>query len=373
MKRPLCSVLAAIAMVSSAAPNSVLAQQEAEAPAQEERDPLTRLELLARLLSRQSADIPEGYVLVGDIQVPIGEFLGFGRATFGPAVYWPFTPSAGKYVITVVFDTFNPGFPLPPNPGYVNEDRRNRFRQAMGEIERVCNIDFREQGVSPPGPHIFVRNSDGNNSPVGMQPILNTINIVSWNDNNTANPEAWKWIMVHELMHSLGFQHEQSRADRNQFVQINYGNVIDEEEPNFDIVGSSRTVGPYDFGSLMHYGQCAFTTCGTCGAACRSITVLPPNGAQWQEMIGQRNGLSTWDARMLSYLYEPVDWSFVDDNGLPPGDGTFRFPWPSAATGLTQARELGTLHIMPGNYSARGLYTRRMFVKAPVGGAVLGQ
>lgn len=35
-----------------------------------------------------------------------------------------------------------------------------------------------------------------------------------------------KGSVIHELMHTLGFYHEQSRADRDHYVEIHYDNII---------------------------------------------------------------------------------------------------------------------------------------------------
>ena len=70
---------------------------------------------------------------------------------------------------------------------------------------------------------------------------------------------------VHELLHTLGFVHEHTRPDRDDFISINSGNIEPGKEMNFE----KRTQGssdffkkgsvdsrntPYDVLSLLHYG-----------------------------------------------------------------------------------------------------------------------
>lgn len=70
---------------------------------------------------------------------------------------------------------------------------------------------------------------------------------------------------IHELMHSVGFFHEQSREERDSFVTILVANVRRGYEGNFEknAKGTSSGFGVgYDYGSVMHYSDNAFSSNG---------------------------------------------------------------------------------------------------------------
>lgn len=75
--------------------------------------------------------------------------------------------------------------------------------------------------------------------------------------------------IAHELGHTFGFVHEQSRSDRDQHIQIVNGNIIPGKENNFQKYSNKKVYTynlTYDIGSLMHYSdkvtpyisQCSF-------------------------------------------------------------------------------------------------------------------
>ena len=57
----------------------------------------------------------------------------------------------------------------------------------------------------------------------------------------------------------MGFYHEQSRPDRDQYVKINWRNIQDENIGQFIRQKTSLTFDvPYDGRSVMHYQSTAF-------------------------------------------------------------------------------------------------------------------
>ena len=70
--------------------------------------------------------------------------------------------------------------------------------------------------------------------------------------------------MVHEFIHALGFHHEQTRPDRDEFVDIIWENIPEEYRSNFEIFYGSYTYGvAYDGQSVMHYGAWDFSNWAT--------------------------------------------------------------------------------------------------------------
>lgn len=103
-----------------------------------------------------------------------------------------------------------------------------------------------------------------------------------------------KGIIQHEFNHALGFRHEQTRSDRDQYVRINWGNMNQAMTYNFRKHNTDNLNTPYDYNSLMHYGRTAFSINGR-----NTIVPLSPVPVN----IGQRQRLSPWDIRRIKLLY----------------------------------------------------------------------
>ncbi|KAL7831155.1 hypothetical protein SRHO_G00306570 [Serrasalmus rhombeus] len=72
----------------------------------------------------------------------------------------------------------------------------------------------------------------------------------------------YKRVIQHELLHALGFHHEQCRSDRDKHIQILYQNILKGMQYNFDKINTNNLGTAYDYGSIMQYASTAFSMNG---------------------------------------------------------------------------------------------------------------
>ncbi|MBT8484820.1 MAG: hypothetical protein HKO59_11210 [Phycisphaerales bacterium] len=202
---------------------------------------------------------------------------------------------------------------------------RTAFVSSLGDLEAVCGLRFFERTDEPD--YIFITNSTvpgvSFSSSIGMAGGMQTIGMSIWD-----NPS----VVWHEMMHAVGFFHEQSRPDRDEYVEIVWGNIDSAFAGNFSLVASSIPNGPYDFASIMHYSCCSFSVNGG-----RTIDVRPPHQTRWQFRLSTIPELSNGDIWTLTDLYggtppprsvvltAPARDVFVDPGSTPT------FDWEDAA------------------------------------------
>ncbi|KAI3364448.1 hypothetical protein L3Q82_011236 [Scortum barcoo] len=102
-------------------------------------------------------------------------------------------------------------------------------------------------------------------------------------------------IIQHELLHALGFYHEHTRSDRDQYIRINWENIDKSVLYNFDKQDTNNLNTPYDYSSVMHYGRTAFGKNGL-----ETIIPIPDSSVP----IGQRKGMSNIDIVRINRLYK---------------------------------------------------------------------
>ncbi|KAF5291135.1 hypothetical protein FQA39_LY14377 [Lamprigera yunnana] len=101
--------------------------------------------------------------------------------------------------------------------------------------------------------------------------------------------------IVHEFLHAAGFYHQQSATDRDNYVTINWQNVIAGREDNFKKFNSSVITSyglAYDYKSIMHYSRTAFSKNGL-------DTITPLKNVA----IGVYQFLSNTDIEKISKMY----------------------------------------------------------------------
>lgn len=127
---------------------------------------------------------------------------------------------------------------------------------------------------------------------------------------------------IHEIGHSLGLWHEQSRVDRNNYITINYQNVQSGTEHNFKTYEESGYDGTeftsqLDFGSIMMYGPYSFSSNGL-------ATITKKDGSRY---YAQRDALSNDDIQGIYSMY-PGKTTTTPDPSAPETPTTTPAPEP---------------------------------------------
>ena len=116
------------------------------------------------------------------------------------------------------------------------------------------------------------------------------------------NTQAYIGEVIHEILHTLGFWHEQSRPDRDSYLVYNSRNVKSGMEINFEKQININSLGSmYDYGSIMHYPANAFSIYPS-----NSLynTLVPTSDEGSGSIMGQSLRLSPTDVQQLRLLYQ---------------------------------------------------------------------
>lgn len=168
-----------------------------------------------------------------------------------------------------------------------DEPSRKAILQAFAEFERFTCVRF----VAYRGQRDFISiiPMSGCFSGVGRSGGMQVVSLAP------TCLQKGPGIVLHELMHVLGFWHEHARADRDSYIRVNWNEIRPGFEINFIKSQSSNMLVPYDYASVMHYGRLAFSR--------RGLPTITPLWAP-SVYIGQRWNLSTSDITRVLRLYE---------------------------------------------------------------------
>jgi hypothetical protein len=139
----------------------------------------------------------------------------------------------------------------------------------------------------------FEPHDDECNSPVGRQGGRQPINL---------SENCGISSIIHEIGHTVGLWHEQSREDRDKFVKINWQNIESGKSHNFDQhIYDGDDIGRYDYCSIMHYRRNAWGKV-VGGVKLETIVPLNPIGSECSD-IGISSRLSRDDITAVREMY----------------------------------------------------------------------
>ncbi|XP_031571616.1 zinc metalloproteinase nas-4-like isoform X2 [Actinia tenebrosa] len=181
-----------------------------------------------------------------------------------------------------------------------NELKRERLRQAVDDFNKYTCITFEPKQESDDDHVHFFSNKSMCYSSVGKQGGKQKISIGDGCER--------KGTVIHEMLHSIGFIHEQSRPDRDKYVKVVWENIKKRLKHNFQkyprYLVDDLGIG-YDFDSVLHYHNSAFTKNG-------EDTLI--DKADPSRKFGQRIGFSKRNIEQVNKLYGcDVDPHVMDD------------------------------------------------------------
>ncbi|XP_075719676.1 hatching enzyme 1.2-like [Rhinoderma darwinii] len=176
--------------------------------------------------------------------------------------------------------------PIVISPDYTADDQ-SLIYSALKEFEMMTCVQFVNR--SSESDYLSIASEAGCTSNIGRISGKQTISLSS--------PDCIVYgVIQHEAMHNLGFFHEHTRSDRNNYIDILWQNMDKADWIHFNVMDGNTFNLPYDYTSVMHYHRYAFSINDP-----MLPTIIPKPDPTVE--IGQRTGLSSLDVKKINYFY----------------------------------------------------------------------
>jgi len=230
--------------------------------------------VMSKDIERKDNFDERGEFYQGDMRLAPGTLQSIKSGIIGDQYRWP---------NNLVIYWLNPGWTI---------DELNIIQAALEEISANTCIKFAQRTDQVNYVNI-TREMDGCWSWVGRIQGMQELNLQPGSPGCIS-----KGIAIHELLHAIGFFHEHSRTDRDDYVEIIWDNIQPGFESNFEIEPNSEGYGiPYDYGSVMHYSAFSFPIDPS------MPTIIPKDENVDIGDIGQRVGMSQSDIDGVNLMY----------------------------------------------------------------------
>jgi len=180
-------------------------------------------------------------------------------------------------------------------PYYIDpslNSQKSLILNAMDQFRQYTCIKFRER-TSSDRDYVRIFKGVGCYSTIGRDE--DNSEMISLGDGC-----YFEGTIVHELMHTVGFYHEQNRSDRDDFITIHWDNIDSAYKEEFQKMdpADNQILTPFDFNSIMLYGSHSYSKDG------KLITMEPKFPEFKMIEVYEKPGMTAMDAKAIKLLYK---------------------------------------------------------------------